>query len=63
MKNLMFLCAVILAISFTSCGGNKTELVPENKIETEYELQSTIGKGDSQTSEGDGGATHTMDED
>lgn len=30
MKKLMFICAIIMAISLTSCGNNN-EIVPENE--------------------------------
>lgn len=49
MKKLMFLCVVIVAISFTSCGGNKETIVPEN----EQQKIMGIDKGDIPDPDGD----------
>ncbi len=49
MKKLIFLSVIIVAISFTSCGDNKDEIVPEN----EQQKIMGIDKGDIPDPDGD----------
>lgn len=49
MKKLVFLCVVIVAISFTSCGGNNDTIVPENEKQEIF----GIDKGDVPDPDGD----------
>lgn len=59
MRKLIFVCVAVIAISFTSCGGNKETIVPENEKQELY----GINKGDSTTDDGSGNVEHDMDED